>query len=304
MKIWIHRYQLNPMDLRFKPRAGALLKVEWAFEQIGYSDLHPWPEFGEPSLDEHIESLRKVQFTHLAGKSLEFNYIDREYRLTRVNAFSGLIPPRSHRLVTDLLKVDGSLLADWFKQGFSHIKVKMGGNLAAETEVLVQNAFATPLMWRIDLNGKLSAPEFTDWWKNLGEAVKPRIDFIEDPTSGEELKFVGPWANDWIKQERAQVRILKPAREGVEELAKYSRLIFTHGMDHPLGQACAAWAASRFYANHPKKTEVCGLAAPSLYEPNDFSKQWTCEGPRMKPTTGMGFGFDDLLVGLKWERIL
>lgn len=304
MKIWIHKYTLNPVDRRFKPRPGVLVKAEWALEQTGYSDLHPWPEFGEQPLEEHIESLRKVQFTPLAENSLEFNYIDREYRLNKKNAFAGLIPPRSHRLVTDMRKLDPKTLGEWHKAGFSHIKVKMGDQLDAETELLLQLVYSTPLLWRIDLNGKLTAADFTAWWKKLGDEVKQRIDLVEDPTNGEELKLVGPWANDWKKQERAQIRILKPAREGIEELAKYSRLIFTHGMDHPLGQACAAWAASRFYAAHPKKMDVCGLAAPSLYEPNEFSKEWMCEGPRMKPTVGMGFGFDALLAGLKWDRIL
>jgi|GEM_PF-4544284 len=304
MKIWIHKYQLNPVDGRLRPRVGALVKAEWALAQTGFSDLHPWPEFGEPELDVHIESLRKVQFTRLAENSLEFNYIDREYRLTKKNAFAGLIPPRTHRLVTNIRTLDSKTLAEWQKAGYSHLKVKMGSDLGAETEALKTLIRATPLMWRIDLNGKLSAADFTQWWKSLSEEVKARIDLIEDPTSGEQLKMAGPWANDWKVQSQAQIRILKPAREGIEELAKYSRLIFTHGMDHPLGQACATWAASRFYAHHPKKMDVCGLASPGLYEPDDFSKAWQCEGPRMKATTGTGFGFDALLAGLKWERVL
>jgi O-succinylbenzoate synthase len=212
MKIWIHKYQLNPADRRFKPRVGALVKAEWALSQTGYSDLHPWPEFGEAPLDEHIESLRKVAFTPLAENSLEFNYIDREYRLTKRNAFAGLIPPRSHRLVTDLRKTDAKALSEWHKAGYTHLKVKMGDDLSAETDLLVQLVYASPLMWRIDLNGKLNASDFTAWWKSLGEDVKARIDFIEDPTGGEQLKIAGPWANDWKIQERAQIRILKPAR--------------------------------------------------------------------------------------------
>ena len=179
-----------------------------------------------------------------------------------------------------------------------------GEDIKAETESLVQLAYASNMLWRIDFNGKLKAEEFLGWWSTLGEAVKRRIDLVEDPTSGEQLKIAGPWANDWKKQEKAQIRILKPAREGLEELAKYDRLIFTHGMDHPLGQACAAWAASRFYSAHPKKMDVCGLGSPFLYEPDEFSKAWSSEGPRIKPTPGMGFGFDQILQRLDWERLL
>lgn len=304
MKIWIHRYQLQPTDRRFKAREGVLIKAEWAQDQVGFSDLHPWPEFGEPELDVHIDSLRSVQLTALAENSLEFNYADREHRLNKRSAFAGVILPRSHRLVTDLARLEPQTLNEWQKQGFSHIKVKMGDQLEAETEALVQLAYATNMLWRIDFNGKLSADVFSSWWEALDEMVKRRIDFIEDPTAGEQLKFLGPWADDWKVQEKAQIRIIKPAREATKELAKYHRLIFTHGMDHPLGQACAAWAAGRFYSAHPKKMEVCGLAAPAFYEPNEFSKEWSCEGPRMKPTTGTGFGFDALLNSLSWERLL
>jgi len=50
--------------------------------------------------------------------------------------------------------------------------------------------------------------------------------------------------------------------------------------------------------------EVCGLAATDFFELDDFSRAWRCEGPRMKPTEGTGFGFDELLESLKWDRLL
>lgn len=304
MKIWIHRYRLQPGDSKAPPRQGALVKVEWAVGQIGFSDLHPWTEFGEPPLEEHIRSLAEVRFTKLADNSLEFNYADREFRLAKRNAFTGLILPRSHRLVTNIHSLESRQLSEWHKAGFTHLKVKMGNDLETETTQLLSLAFAAPLLWRIDLNGKVDAERFTRWWSALGDDVKARIDFVEDPTNGEALKYDGPWANDWKNQPRAQIRVLKPAREPLGDLALYDRVIFTHSMDHPLGQACAAWTASRFHADHPKKLEVCGLLSSGLYEPEEFSREWSNEGPRMKATGGTGFGFDELLEGLKWEKIL
>jgi hypothetical protein len=142
------------------------------------------------------------------------------------------------------------------------------------------------------------------WWKELDPTVRARIDFVEDPLAEGELKIAGPWANDWKVQSRAQIRIVKPARETAEDLAKYGRVIFTHSLDHVFGQACSAWVAARYYMRHPKLLETCGLANTDFFEPDDFSREWNCEGPRMKPTQGTGFGFDKLLSGLQWERLL
>jgi O-succinylbenzoate synthase len=235
---------------------------------------------------------------------MEFNYIDREYRLLKRNAFLGMILPRSHKLVYEVDRLETSTCQHWAEQGFSHIKVKMGDNLKAETDALLQLAMATDLLWRIDFNGKLDESTFNSWWSSLDESVRTRIDYVEDPVSEGSLKTSGPWANDWCKQKASRIRVVKPAREAAEDLVSYDRVIFTHGLDHPLGQACAAWSAANFYAQHPKMTEVCGLAAVNYFAETAFSQAWNCEGPRMKPTTGTGFGFDDLLESLKWERIL
>lgn len=304
MKIWVSPYQLRPRRVGARARLGALVKVEWAMHQIGYSDLHPWPEFGEPELADHIESLAKIEFTKLAEMSLEYNYIDREYRLGKRNAFLGLILPRSHLLVTDLANLEARQLGEWQAAGFTHIKVKLGQDLARETEQLTQLACATTLAWRLDFNGRLSERDFTSWWTGLDEAVRKRIDFVEDPIAEGQLKLQGPWANDWYKQKLARVKVVKPAREIAEELVSFDRVVFTHGLDHPLGQACAAWSAARYYAQHPKQMDVCGLAASDQYEPITYEAAWRCEGPRMKPTTGYGFGFDDLLAAEPWERLV
>jgi O-succinylbenzoate synthase len=303
MKIWIHRYVLTPTTDKAKVREGVLLKVEWTRGQFGFSDLHPWPEFGEAQLAEHVLSLSNLNFTPLAESSLEFNYLDHDFRRYKRNAFLGLILPRSHRLVFDLEALTVEQLREWQHEGYSHIKVKMVRNLQAETDILLQTIYATPMLWRLDFNGRISGEQFHQWWNNLDATVRARIDFVEDPAR-DELKFVGPWADDWCRQARAQIRIVKPAREGEEDLGRYSRVIFTHSMEHSLGQAASLWVASRFYMRHPKRTEACGLAAPDIFASDEFSQHWSCPGPRMKPTTGPGFGFDEQLRSLPWERIL
>jgi O-succinylbenzoate synthase len=304
MKIWIHRYRLEPIEPKNKAREGALIKTEWVTGQVGYSDLHPWPEFGEAELKDHLEALAALRFTPLVESAMEFNYLDREYRLRKRNAFLGLILPRSHRLVFDIETLQPAQLRQWSEQGFTHVKVKLGRNLKAESEILINMICSTTLEWRLDFNGRISAAEFADWWVRLDPAVKSRIDFVEDPCGEGVLKIAGPWADDWKKQPRAQIRIVKPARETNDEIAQYDRVIFTHSLDHPLGQAMALWTAARFYSEHPRKMEVCGVAGNEFFARDEFSRAWFCEGPRMKPTIGTGFGFDEILAGLEWEPLL
>lgn len=303
MKIWVHGYTLKPRSARMAARRGALLKIEWAVGQIGYSDIHPWPEFGEAPLDVHLEALSSMTFTRLAELSLEFNYIDREFRQMKRNAFLGLIIPRSHRLLSDVLETTPDQIKSYEKEGFTHLKIKMGADLANETKAWKSLAKETSLLWRLDLSGRVEAAAFTEWWNDIEAPLKKKIDFIEDPIPGGKLPFDGPWANDWHKIERAKIRIIKPARENVEEVGHFNRVVFTHGLDHVFGQACAAWTAGRFYSAHPRLTDVCALSSHDIYEEDEFSQDWKAMGPRLKPTSGLGFGFDEQLESVKWERL-
>lgn len=305
MKIWIHRYELKPSGGSLRAsRQGALLKVEWFGGQFGYSDVHPWPEFGEQPLEVHLDSVKKVDFTPLVENSMGFNYLDREFRWLKRSAYLGLILPRSHRLVDSILTVESKQLMDWHAEGFSHVKVKMGDDLQKETDALLQLVCSSPMLWRIDFNGKLSSLQFNPWWEKLDPAVKAQIDFVEDPVNDGELLTRGPWAMDWKELLTAPIRVVKPSRDGTEELGRFQRVVFTHSLDHPLGQACAAWAAARYYQQKPKQIEVCGLADPGIFEVPDFNKAWPSAGPRMKPVPGTGFGFDEILPALNWERVL
>jgi O-succinylbenzoate synthase len=304
MKIWLHRYELRPNDQRMPSRQGALIKIEWVAGQIGYSDLHPWPEFGDAPLESHLDSLSRLEFSPLVETSLDYNYLDREFRLLKRNAFLGLILPRTHYLVFDVEALSVERLSQLQAQGFSHIKVKFGRNLKTETAILLQLIFATPLMWRLDFNGRIAAEEFYNWWKDLDVTVKSRIDCVEDPIPQGEMQGVGPWAQDWKNISRAPIRIVKPARENMDAVMSFERIIFTHSLEHALGRACSLWSAAKFYGQHPKRMEVCGLGTPDIYHPSEFDQAWDCPGPRMKPTTGLGFGFDSLLAGLKWQSIL
>jgi len=303
MKIWGHPYLLKPRHSDQIPRRGALLKVQWQSHLVGYSDLHPWPEFGEAPLDSHLESFSNGDPTPLAEISLEYSYLDAQFRRRRRNAFLGLVLPKSHLLVHDADRLPDGAKEKWSAEGYSHLKIKLGARLKDETKALEKLARSQVFKLRLDFNGKLTVEEFTAWWSSLSSEVRQAIDFVEDPIAEGDLKIAGPWADDWYRLRGATVRIIKPAREELEEIGSYRRVVFTHSLDHPLGLATAVWSAAQYYKHHPEKTEVCGLSAPNAYELNAFSKVWSCEGPRMKPTPGTGFGFDDLLESIRWERI-
>lgn len=311
MKIWVHRYDLRPLIVGAPARQGVLLKVEWAAGQCGYSDLHPWPEFGEEPLEVHIQKLSSLDFTPLVEISMEANFIDRELRDLNRNAFLGLALPRSHRLVTDITAVKEIQLQQWEIDGFTHVKAKLGREIVPETQALKSLAPTTTIKWRIDLNSRMSASEFEKWWSGLGSDVQSRIDYVEDPIRQGDVEIQGPWANDWNHLPSAGIKVAKPVRENAEQMILnplsqdiYRRLIFTHSLDHALGRAFALWSAARFYRSQPQMQEVCGLGFDGVYLPDEFTKEWDCSGPRLKPPTGTGFGFDEILKALKWERLV
>jgi O-succinylbenzoate synthase len=309
MKIWAHPYQLITKKPMANPRLGALLKVEWSSGQVGYSDLHPWPEFGDQELDIHLERIAELNFTPLTELSLEFNFIDREFRLHNRSVFLGLLLPSSHLLVDTIEDVNPSNVGLWKSQGFTHAKVKVAGDWQKAVQVLNTVVPASELIWRLDLNGNYDAAEFQRGWLQFSPETKQRIDFVEDPIANGNFQTDGPWAEDFIKKNEFSkvnppVRVVKPMREELENLEEYRRVVFTHGLDHPLGQASALWSAAQYYRRHPQQLEVCGLGAPTRYLQSDFSKAWSCTGPRMKPVPGTGFGFDELLADTAWDRLV
>ena len=88
LNFWSSPYELIPArslnaKATEKSRYGTLLKIKFANESIGYSDLHPWIEFGDESTDVHLASLQTASPTTLAQRSIQNAFIDAEARLDR-----------------------------------------------------------------------------------------------------------------------------------------------------------------------------------------------------------------------------
>lgn len=298
MKIYCSRYEIKankPSNSRYAGlvREGALLKLDDGPNFCGYSDLHPYPEFGDQSLNVQLSDLKKGKLSELVRRALAFAHTDALARRARRNLFHGLALPQCHKQIFTLSEAKEAVA-----EGFSHLKIKMGRDLVAETKLLDQVADLGPEKLRLDFNGVLSHADFQKWWAVLADPIKVRIDFIEDAFH-EISKPSGsaPLAWDWLRPRKIQIRIVKPTRDNLEVIDTSRRVVFTHAFGHLLGQATNLWAAARFYKRFPQRLEVCGLF------PSEKSAEWRTNGPRLVPPQGVGFGFDQLLASQSWEPL-
>jgi O-succinylbenzoate synthase len=102
--------------------------------------------------------------------------------------------------------------------------------------------------------------------------------------------------------------VIKPAIEEplllAEAAAQHNqRVVVTSYMDHPVGQAFAAWEAARLDLTMPGWVGLCGLQTHSLFEPDAFTERlgpWT---PAFTVPDGHGIGFDELFEKLPWTRL-
>ena len=80
-------------------------------------------------------------------------------------------------------------------------------------------------------------------------------------------------------------------------------LVVTSYMDHPSGQAFAAWEAARLDRLYPGRVGVCGLRTDHLFEAHEFSETLGPWVPQFTPPAGTGLGFDEWLEEIPWRRL-
>ena len=282
---WVSRYELHSArDLNaVSPRRtfpGALLRMG-----SGFACLHPWPELGDPSLEECLADLSACPMWLQLRACVA---ADGHAREEGVSLFENKLIPRSH---ATLPVVNEQVLQESRDQGFTHVKAKVVGNLEEIRKLIAQN---TDLIWRLDFNGTGEPEMFAHW----SEEERKRLDFVEDPFPPER----GRWedlqvvtAADRFRVE-APVRVLKPAIEPVT--AEYDRVVVTSYMDHPVGQTFAAYEAAQGAIS-----EICGLQTHVLFENDEFTEALGDGGPVFQPAAGTGLGFDELLEKLPWKKL-
>lgn len=314
--VWYWKYRLKTrgkMNARTDRR-----EVEGALVRIGdgFACLQPWTELGDPSLDKCLQDLAGECRWPLVRRAMRCAAMDGVARAHHESLFDEMDVPLSHATLVSwgAAEVESAVAA-----GFTVVKLKAGRDFATEQKRFAELAAAYPaLRWRLDFNETGDADSIGAWLVELPAEIRAKIDFIEDPSPYSESK----WGELWKKARvplavdreaapnivSAQVTVIKPAIDEPWLLAEASlmsgkRLVVTSYMEHPFGQAFAAWEAARLPLEFPGCLGVCGLQTHHLYEEDMFTEQLGPWRPEFRAPEGTGLGFDHLLEGLAWKRV-
>ncbi|CRX38140.1 enolase C-terminal domain-like protein [Estrella lausannensis] len=317
-KILAHPYSLRLKNIRSSrllnhKREGALLRFSFPDGSSGYSDLHPWEEFGDLSLDQEIELLKSGRPTALGFRALQLAAKDAEFRRQGVNALEGLTVPKSHFLLSGDEHKDHKLLETIANSGFDTLKIKAGSALDFLDE-LVGALKHHPFKIRIDFNERLDAGSLPDALNRL-KPLEEKIDFLEDPTRFDREMWIKamersriPFAKDMRLEEAFSdksipILVMKPAKQNEEmflqEMHPEQKVVVTSYLGHPLGQVQAAYVAGVMQKSIP--LETAGLKSHHQYETDAFSERLGPLSPHFQAPAGTGWGFDDLLPKLSWS---
>jgi O-succinylbenzoate synthase len=290
---------------------GALIQIDG-----GYGCIHPWPELGDPTLEKCLADLAGARRWPIVRRAIRCAEYDRAARNYDGSLFEEMEVPASH---ATLAKADAAEVALAVEAGFTTVKLKAGRDLAAEKKFLETMVVEFPeLQWRLDFNESLGLAEATEFLLAFTDKARAAIDFVEDPCPFSESGWADLRRKTRLKlavdreatpmSAAAQVMVIKPAVDepfllGEAALAHNQRVVMTSYMDHPVGQAFAAWEAARLELQFPGLVGMCGLQTHHLFEANEFSEALGPWSPEFKVPDGLGLGFDDLLAAQPWTRL-
>jgi O-succinylbenzoate synthase len=304
------RQRLNARSER-REFAGALVRIDG-----GHACIHPWPELGDPPLEKCLADLAGARRWPIVRRALRCADFDRIARRFEHSLFEDMEIPESH---ATLAACDVAEVARAVEAGFRLVKLKCGSDPAAEAKFLDEMAAEHPsLGWRLDFNETLDPDSAAAFLTGLADRTRAAIDFVEDPCPYAESTWTALRRQTRVRlavdresaphRTAAQVMVIKPAVDeplllAEAALAHQQRLVVTSYMDHPLGQAFAAWEAARLGLQFPGMVATCGVQTHHLFEPDAFGDllgQWS---PAFQPPPGHGLGFDDLLDALPWSPL-
>lgn len=315
-EIWISPYRLksrgflNSISSR-REFPGILIRVG-----EGYGCIQPWPELGDPSLEKCLEDLKGRRFWPIVKRALRCAEFDDAARTAEESLFEEMEVPRSH---ATLVSASHKELAKAIEAGFDTVKIKAGRDLVSERTFLEEMTVEYPaLKWRLDFNESLDPETATQFLSELTPKAIKAIDFIEDICPFSESVWSDLWKRFRVPlavdresaphRKAAQWMVIKPAVDEPFLLAEAAvmnsqRAAMTSYMDHPLGQAFAAWEAARMGLIFPGLIGMCGVQTHHLFEKDAFVERLGDWKPEFKVPGGTGLGFDDELAALTWVRL-
>ena len=290
---------------------GALIEIDG-----GYACIHPWPELGDPTLEKCLADLKGERRWPIVRRAVRMTEYDKVARQFEHSLFEEMEVPLSHATV---VKLNAAEIALAVEAGFTTIKLKAGRMPSNEAQFLNEMVMEYPaLTWRLDFNESLSPDGLKTFISELTDAARKAIDFLEDPTPYSTSGWTALKKDIGLKlavdieaapqSSAAQVMVVKPAVDepfllGESAIANHQRVILTSYMDHPVGQAFAAWEASRLELQFPGLVDLCGLQTHHLFEPNEWTEALGAWTPEFHVPEGTGIGFDDLLASQPWSRL-
>lgn len=321
----MHLPESKPLISRYRLKARGFLnsisnrrEFEGAFIQIdgGFGCIHPWPELGDPSLDKCLADLAGARRWPIVKRAIRCAEYDREARNFDHSLFEEMEVPDSH---ATLAKGDVAEVALAVEAGFLTVKLKTGRDPVAEAQFLDDMVAEFPAVkWRLDFNESLEPEDAAGFLSGLSEAARKAIDFVEDPCPYSESAWKEIHRQTRVKlavdreaspqSSVAQVMMIKPAIDEPFLLAEAAlqhrqRVVLTSYMDHPVGQAFAAWEAARLGLQFRGLVGLCGLQTHHLFEPDEFTEMLGPWSPVFQVPEGNGLGFGDLLHALPWTRL-
>lgn len=321
----IQSLQPKPMIARYRLKARGFLnsisnrrEFEGALIEVdgGFGCIHPWPELGDPTLEKCLADLAGARRWPIVRRALRCAEFDRAARVFDNSLFEEMEVPASH---ATMAKSDAAEVAAAVEAGFTTVKLKGGRDLVAEAKFLEAMTAEYPaLKWRLDFNESLAPESATEFLLGLTPQARAALDFVEDPCPYSETAWKALRRSTGVMlavdreaaplSSAAQVMVIKPAVDepfllAEAALAHQQRVVLTSYMDHPVGQAFAAWEAARLGLQFPGLVGMCGLQTHHLFEPNDFTEALGPWAPEFRSPPGNGLGFDDQLDALPWTRL-
>ena len=328
IKFWHHKYELTPVGslgpkAEPSPRAGALLKVQWANDLIGYSDIFPWPEFGDAPIDDQLFALSRAKVSLVVEQSIWLAKRDAARRVLRQNAFEGAPKLRNHFLITDAAKMTDTTFKEIKNAAFTTLKIKLGSDIEQSAKFILKVIRQHQFLLRLDFNACLDFQSFERFISYFSKAEMAKIEYIEDPMPWDlpvwqEASKLSKLAIDfeydnvnWAAVDNMpfEFMVLKPARTDVDLAVQRARqknikIIVSSSMDHPVGIAHAISVAVDLKKECPALlSDSMGCLTNKCYRPNDFAFRLMAQGPFFNTVVGSGIGFDDLFAKIEWTEL-